>query len=104
MQMLVKIRNITYESVRHAADSLGVTKDAVYSALQRGTMDSVGLGNTQCQPIDLDGLKFNSLGSASVALGFNRSFVRYVLQSGSLVAIERLKQAIKRYKQERGMA
>jgi len=101
--MLIKIRGVVYSSVSHAAESLGVGKDAVYSGLKRGSMDSVGLGNTQSQSISLDGLSFRSMGSASVALGFNRSFVRYAVQSGSQTAHKRLQDAIKRYKQEHGM-
>ena len=101
--MLIKIRGVTYESVRHAADSLGVTRDAVYSALQRGSMDMVGLGDTQSRPINLDGVQFKSMGAASVALGFNRSFVRYVTGGGSQQSIDRLQDAIKRYKQDREM-
>ena len=101
--MLIKIRNVTYDSVRHAADSLGVTKDAVYSALQRGSMEMVGLGDNQSAPINLNGLQFASMSAASVALGFNRSFVRYVTGGGSQKSIERLQAAIKRYKQDHGV-
>ena len=101
--MLIKIRGVVYQSVSHAAESLGVGKDAVYSGLKRGCMDSVGWGNTQSQPIVLHGIKFRSMGSASAALGFNRSFVRYAMQSGSETANKRLEDAIKRYKQENGI-
>jgi len=101
--MLIEIRGVIYESVKHAASVLGVSKYAIYSALRRGGMDSVGLGNTQSHPIDLDGLKFRSMGAAGIALGFNRSFVRYTLARGSSKAIKRLEDAIKLYKQEHNL-
>ena len=99
--MIIEIRGITYPSVNYASETLGISKDAIYSALKRGGMDSVGLGNTQRQPIDLHGLSFPSLGSASKALGFNRSFVRYAMSSKSPQANARLEQAINRYKQNK---
>jgi hypothetical protein len=99
--MIIEIRGITYSSVNYASETLGISKDAIYSALKRGSMDSVGLGNTQRQPIDLDGLSFPSLGSASKALGFNRSFLRYAMYSKSPQAKARLEQAINRYKQNK---
>ena len=101
--MLVKIRNITYESVRHAAGALGVSKFSIYAALNRGTIDRVGLAPTQRKPIVLNGLSFRSLGDASVQRGFNRSFTRWSMMSGSHKAAKRLAQAIVQYKQDRGM-
>jgi hypothetical protein len=101
--MIIEIRGITYPSVRNASETLGIAMDAIYSALKRGSMDAVGLGNTQRQPINLDGLNFPSLGAASKALGFNRSFVRYAIATNSAVAKARLEQAINRYKQNKEM-
>ena len=97
--MLIKIRGVTYISVRAAAASLGVTKDAIYSALNRGVIDLVGLGHTQSQPIDLGGISFPSMSAASVALGFNRSFVRWVMTSKSKTAMNRLHRAVHKYKE-----
>ena len=101
--MIIEIRGVTYPSVNYASETLGISKDAIYSALKRGSMDTVGLGNTQRQQIDLDGLNFPSRGAASKALGFNRSFVRYALSTNSAVAKARLEQAINRYKQNKEM-
>ena len=101
--MLVKIRDKTYESVRHAANAFGVSKFAIYAALNRGTIDRVGLAPTQRKPIVLNGLSFRSLGDASVQLGFNRSFIRWSMISGSQKSAERLNRAIAQYKQDRGM-
>lgn len=101
--MLVKIRDKTYESVKHAASALGVSKFSIYAALNRGTVDRVGLAPTQRKPIVLNGLSFRSLGDASVQLGFNRSFIRWSMISGSQKSAKRLAQAIAQYKQDRGM-
>lgn len=101
--MLVKIRDKTYESVKHAASALGVSKFSIYAALNRGTVDRVGLAPTQRKPIVLNGLSFRSLGDASIQLGFNRSFIRWSMMSGSQKSAERLNRAIAQYKQDRGM-
>jgi len=100
--MLIKIRGVTYPSVKAAAKAEGVSKYSIYSALNRGVMDSVGLGHTQSQPIDLGGISFRSMGAASVALGFNRSFVRWVMTSKSKTAMDRLQKAVYKYKQNIG--
>ena len=104
MQMLVKIRGVTYESVRHAASALSVSKFSIYAALNRGTIDRVGLAPTQRKPVVLEGLSFKSLGDASIQLGFNRSFIRWSMISGSHKTAERLARAIAQYKQDRGLA
>lgn len=102
--MIVKIRDKTYDSVKHASACLGVSKFSIYAALNRGTIDRVGLVSAKGKPILLDGLKFKSMCNASIQLGFNRSFVRWAITSGSQKANERLKQAIVRYKQDMGIA
>ena len=80
--MLINVRGVIYQSVRHAAESLGVSKDAVYSALARGSTDKLGLGNTQRKPTELFGSKFRSLGDAGRALGLRRSFSLLQLSYG----------------------
>lgn len=42
--MTVLVRGVLYPSARAAAEALGVTKGTIYSALSRGTIDTVGLG------------------------------------------------------------
>jgi len=98
--MLVEVRGTIYESIKHAASSLGVTKDAIYSALNRGSIDKVGLGTTQRKPIVINGVSFRSMSQASIKLGFTRSFIGWAISSGSLSAAMRIEEAINRYKQE----
>ena len=100
--MRVEIRGKTYDSVKHASACLGVSKFSIYAALNRGTVDRVGLTPAERKFIDLDGVLFGSMSDASVALGFNRSFVRYAIVSGSQKAKQRLEQAINHYKQQVG--
>jgi hypothetical protein len=98
--MIVEIRKVRYNSVRHAAAVLGVTIAAVYSALRRGTMDSVGLGNTQRKPTELFGLKFASLSDACRALGFQRGYIQKVIATNSHIGMERIRVAVYIYKQK----
>ena len=39
----VTIRGVTYESRAEAADALGVSRNTIYKALERGTLENVGL-------------------------------------------------------------
>ena len=98
--MLINVRGVIYQSVRHAAESLGVTIAAVYSALRRGTIDSVGLGNTQRKPTELFGSKFRSLGDAGRALGLRRGYIQKVLATNSAVGMERIRAAVYVYQQK----
>lgn len=101
--MIVEIRKVIYPSVKVASETLGVSKYSIYSALDRGVIDLVGLGHTQSQPIDLGGISFRSMSAASVALGFNRSFVRWAMTGKSKTAMDRLQKAVHRYKERNGM-
>jgi hypothetical protein len=98
--MLIKVRGVTYQSVRHAAESLGVSKDAVYSALARGSTDKLGLGNTQRKPTELFGAKFKSLGDAGRALGLRRGYIQKVIATNSAVGMERIRVAVYVYQQK----
>ncbi|CAB5220310.1 hypothetical protein UFOVP233_44 [uncultured Caudovirales phage] len=96
--MIVLVRGVTYPSVRACAEALGVTIFAVYSALERGALDTLGLGKTKAQPVEVEGLHFRSLSAASVTLGLNRSYLRFALASGSPVSMDRVRFAAQRYK------
>lgn len=68
----VLIRGVLYESQVQAEKALGVGKGAVYSALDRGTIDHVGFGrnwNNKCA-IVIDGVKYESRLAAERAHGF----------------------------------
>lgn len=95
--MKILVRGVTYGSVKEAADALGVTINAVYSSLNRGTMDTLGLGDTKPKPVTLAGVTFRSMNSASLALGFSRARLREVLLYGGPKARDRVNFAAKRY-------
>lgn len=97
--MRVRVRGVTYESVRHAASALGVSKFSIYAALRRGSEDRLGIVSTKRKAVVLNGIPFQSYSAASVALGFNRSFVRWVMTSGSETALARLQKAVHKYKE-----
>ena len=98
--MLINVRGVIYQSVHHAAESLGVSKDAVYSALARGSTDNLGLGNTQRKPTELFGSKFRSLGDAGRALGLRRGYLQKVLATNSAVGMDRIRAAVYVYQQK----
>ncbi|TMV83806.1 hypothetical protein FGG78_22295 [Thioclava sp. BHET1] len=86
----VSIRGVTYRSAQEAADALGVSRCAVYSALSRGRPDVVGLGPGKQRPmpttawreITIGGMTFASLSEASRALGCCESYISNVLRVG----------------------
>ena len=96
--MLVDVRGVIYPSTRAAARALGVSIDAVYSALARGSMDKLGLGTTQRKPVEIEGIPFRSMCAASRALGFSRSYLRTALTSGSEHVKARVRIAAEQYK------
>jgi hypothetical protein len=98
--MLIEVRGVTYQSVRHTSEALGVSIAAVYSALCRGSTEKLGLGNTQRKPTELFGAKFRSLGDAGRALGLRRGYIQKVLATNSAVGMERIRAAVYIYQQK----
>jgi len=96
--MKIKVRGVTYNSVKEAAAALNVTIDGVYGALDRGALELLGLGKTKPHPVTLEGIQFRSMTAASIALGFNRSYLREVMRSGGPLARERVAFAALRFK------
>lgn len=95
--MLVEVRGVIYPSVKATSEALGITRDAVYSALARGKMDGLGLGHNRRKTIELAGVVFPSISAASKALGFSRSYLRTALTSGSGRVKERVRAAVDLY-------
>lgn len=95
--MKIKIRGVEYNSVKEAATAVGVSYHSVYTALDRGRLEVLGLGKTQPKPVTLEGIEFRSMTSASTALGFNRSYLREVMRRGGPKAQERVAVAARRY-------
>ena len=96
--MLVDVRGVIYPSVKATSEALGITRDAVYSALSRGKMDGLGLGYSRRKAIEIEGLSFASISAGSRALGFSRSYLRTALTSGSDHVKERVRIAVEQYK------
>ena len=96
--MLIKVRGVTYNSVREAADALGVSFHSVYSALDRGGLEKLGLGTTRPKPITIGNTTFRSLTQASLALGLGRSYLEWSMRGGGQKAKDRVAFAIERYK------
>jgi hypothetical protein len=101
--MIIKVRGVTYPSVKQAAQSLNVTDAAVYSALFRGSMDLLGLGNTKRKPVEVEGLSFPSIASAARALGLSEKYVRKVISTDSIAGMKRFRAAAVVYKQNMGV-
>lgn len=97
--MLVRIRGVTYPSVKAASEALGVTVGAIYSALNRGNIDTVGLGKSKKEPIYLFGVSFPSMAAAALALNFKRTYISTVLRKASVQGYKRIEAAVQAYKE-----
>ena len=100
--MLIKVRGVTYPSVRHAAQSLNVTENAVYSALFRGRIEVLGLANTQKKPVEVEGLLFPSIACAARKLGLSEKYLCRVIATESITGMKRFHAAAVAYKQSIG--
>jgi len=98
--MIIAIRGVTYPSVRAGSEALGITENAIYSALNRGNMDKVGLGKSQPQPVELDGIAFPSIRAASLALGFGRTYLSKALTRESAHGLKKVADAVAAYKEK----
>jgi len=101
--MKILVRGVLYNSVREAADALNVSYHSVYSALDRGGLEMLGLGKTKPKPFTIEGITFRSMTQASIALGFSRSYLQATLRKGGTKAKERVAFAIIRYKARKEM-
>jgi hypothetical protein len=96
--MLIKVRGVTYGSVKEAAEALGVNFHSVYSALNRGGLEKLGLGKTKPKPVTIGNTTFRSMTAASVALGLGRSYLEWAMREGGKRAKDRVAFAMERYK------
>jgi hypothetical protein len=96
--MLIKVRGVTYPSVRATSQALGVTEDAVYSALHRGSMGRLGLGTTtKRQSWTIGPTTFRSTRKASIALGFRADYLGWAMSKGGATARKRVQRAFDAY-------
>jgi hypothetical protein len=98
--MLIKIRGVTYPSVKAAAAAHNLTPEAIYSGLTRGNMDTVGTGKNSPKPITLHGVSFPSVNAASKALGLGRTYLGKVLSHGTDFTRKRVADAVAAYKEK----
>lgn len=92
----VSIRGTVYPSAKDAAEALGVSQQAIYSALDRGTVDNVGLGSGKMptshegistlnsKPIKIGPLEFRSMAEASSYIGKSSGYVKTMVRRGRL--------------------
>jgi len=110
----VVIRGVTYSSLREAARALGVSPQAVSTALMRGTADNVGLRKegqpllipprraTRIEgrvgiPFSLGGFSWPSRQAASVALGWGTTYLGQLLNRGREKDLRVIAAAVARY-------
>ena len=104
--MRVMIRGVTYETVREAAQAHGVSEGYVYQAMSEGRQDGIGIGMGNWRKprhrfdgnkIVLHGVEFDSMTAASLALGFNRHYIRSALRRPSKKTETKIREAVARY-------
>jgi len=89
-KMQVEVRGVIYPDCATAAEALGVAKATVYSAAQRGTTDTLGLGQRAPhhtggitpKPFAIGSVKFPSRRAASVALGMSAPYISSIFKRG----------------------
>lgn len=103
--MPIRIRGQRFEDAHAAARHFGVTPQAVWSAIQVGDPDRVGrkgrYAHSSSKPVRIAGRSFASMAQASLALGFERSYLSKTLKTGGPVARERVLAAAMRLAEAR---
>ena len=98
--MIVMVRGVIYQSVPEAAERLGLTPAAVYSALHNNRMDKLGTGTSRRKPITLHGVSFPSVNAASKALGFGRTYLWNAINRNTDFSRQRVADAVAAYKEQ----
>jgi len=81
----VRIRGIDYPSISSAAAALGVKPNTVQGALERGTIDNVGLrGWPGRKPVTIRGVRYLSIAAAANALGLSERSINKAMKNGYL--------------------
>ena len=93
--MPVRIAGQDFEDVRAAATHFGLTRQAIYSAIDDGDPDRVArpavYNPWKSQPFTVGGVTFASMRAASRALGFkNEEYIAKVIKRGSRRGRERI--------------
>lgn len=84
----ILIRGIRYPSMAAAARKLGVSSTTVFNALERGTLDRVGLGipayKTNSIPVTIRGVTYASQCEAARQLGVKQNTIALAYKRGTL--------------------
>jgi len=67
--MPIQIRGVHYDSARHAAEALGVSRRTVLGAVSRGRQDFCGLGVGKPMRVTIRGVTYASVKEAAQAIG-----------------------------------
>lgn len=78
MSCPVLIRGQLYPSIAAAARGVGVGKTTITKALESGTLEFCGLGRNYRRkiPVEINGVRYESIWSACLALGLSERQVR----------------------------
>ncbi len=80
----VRIRGVDYPSQAAAARALGVTRNTVNCALERGDIDSIGLWVVPKTPVTIRGVEYESASAAARALNLSPSTIFAAINRGTL--------------------
>lgn len=97
----IRVRGVTYENADIAARMLGVTPQTIYSALSRGTLDTVAMhirthhrGGKPPEKVTVGPVTFESQTQASRSLGMSRRYVAQALTGGPMAQAKLLKRVM----------
>ena len=77
------IRGVLYPSQKAAAEAIGVTPNAVWKAVNNGTLETCGLYINNCKPVTIRGVKYASMTEAAEALGIRQTNVSRAVRRGN---------------------
>jgi len=107
--MRVTIRGVTYNTVREAAEALGVSISHIYNMVGKGRQDYVRIGmgcwrkprdSFDGNKIVLYGIEFPSMTAASLALGFKQHYIRGAMRRPSFKSTLRIMRAVIDYERQ----
>lgn len=75
------IRGTEYPSFAAAARAFGLSKNAVWIAAERGTLDAVGLGKVEGIPTTVDGQPFDSITAAARGMEADATSLHHYIAS-----------------------
>lgn len=99
--MRVSIGGQTFENATAAAAHFGVTRHAIYQAINAGRAQGFGKpprhARLLSKPITIGNIKFSSMDEAGRVLGFGQGYISQVIRRGSKRGHERILAAAMKY-------